>query len=204
VIDGSGRPKNEQILRIRVPKTASNYFCSEVKLTFVPLSLLCNHGVVAPEPEALRVCRIVGGFGTRRRIRRREATRNVQQEPPLPLILPQRLQARVHPTFASKSHYELILSGSYKCCGSMTFGVDPDPDRGSMSLTSRSGSECGSGSCYFHHKPSRRHQKIIIFLKKFFCILLFEGTFTSFFKDKRSKRSHIIVEIKVFLTIFAK
>jgi hypothetical protein len=40
--------------------------------------------------------------------------------------------------------------------------------------------------------------------KKFFCILLFEGTcVTSFFKDKKSKRSHKTVEIKVFLTIFA-
>jgi hypothetical protein len=39
--------------------------------------------------------------------------------------------------------------------------------------------------------------------KKFFCILLFEGTFTSFFKDKKSKRSHKTVKIKVFLTIFA-
>jgi hypothetical protein len=28
------------------------------------------------------------------------------------------------------------------------------------------------------------------YLKKFFCLLLFEGTFTSFFKDKKSKRSH--------------
>ncbi len=26
--------------------------------------------------------------------------------------------------------------------------------------------------------------------KKFFCLLLFEGTFTSFFKDKKSIRSH--------------
>jgi hypothetical protein len=32
--------------------------------------------------------------------------------------------------------------------------------------------------------------KKLIFLKKFFCILLFEGTFPSFFKDKKSKRSH--------------
>jgi hypothetical protein len=29
------------------------------------------------------------------------------------------------------------------------------------------------------------------------------GTFTSFFKDKKSKRSHKTVEIKGFLTIFA-
>jgi hypothetical protein len=26
--------------------------------------------------------------------------------------------------------------------------------------------------------------------KKFFCLLLFEGTLTSFFKDKKSQRSH--------------
>jgi len=42
-----------------------------------------------------------------------------------------------------------------------------------------------------------------LILKKFFCILLFEGTFTSFFKDKKSERSHKTVEIKIFLTIFA-
>jgi hypothetical protein len=36
-----------------------------------------------------------------------------------------------------------------------------------------------------------------------FLLLLFKGTFTSFFKDKRSKRSHKTVGIKVFLTIFA-
>ncbi len=37
----------------------------------------------------------------------------------------------------------------------------------------------------------------------FFCLLLFEGAFTSFFKDNKSKRSHKTVGIKVFLTIFA-
>jgi hypothetical protein len=41
------------------------------------------------------------------------------------------------------------------------------------------------------------------FLKHFFCFVLFEGTFTSFFKDKKSKRSPKTVGIKVFLTIFA-
>jgi hypothetical protein len=43
-----------------------------------------------------------------------------------------------------------------------------------------------------------------IFLKQFFCIVLFDGTgtFTSFFKDKKSKRIHKTVEIKFFLTIF--
>jgi len=42
-----------------------------------------------------------------------------------------------------------------------------------------------------------------IIYKKFFCIFLFEGTFTSFFKDKKSRRSHNTVESKLFLTIFA-
>jgi hypothetical protein len=40
-------------------------------------------------------------------------------------------------------------------------------------------------------------------LKKVFCLLLYEGTFTSFFKDKKSKRSHKTVGIEVFLPIFA-
>jgi hypothetical protein len=46
--------------------------------------------------------------------------------------------------------------------------------------------------------------KKLIFLINFFCLLLFEATFTSCFKDKKSKRSHKIVGIKVFLTIFAR
>jgi hypothetical protein len=45
--------------------------------------------------------------------------------------------------------------------------------------------------------------KKLFFKEKFSCILLFEGTFTSFFKYKKSKRSHKTVEIKVFLTILA-
>jgi hypothetical protein len=45
--------------------------------------------------------------------------------------------------------------------------------------------------------------KKLIFSHKFFCLLLFEATFTSFFKGKKSKRSHKTVEIKVFLTTFA-
>jgi hypothetical protein len=43
-----------------------------------------------------------------------------------------------------------------------------------------------------------------LYKKIFFCILLFEGTFTSFFKDKMLKRRHKRIEIKVFLTIFAQ
>jgi hypothetical protein len=46
---------------------------------------------------------------------------------------------------------------------------------------------------------------------RIFCLLpvlirvpvLFEATFTSYFKDKKSKRSHKIVGIKVFLTVFS-
>jgi hypothetical protein len=45
--------------------------------------------------------------------------------------------------------------------------------------------------------------KKIIYNKKFFFFFLFESKFTSFFKDKKSKRSHRAVGIKVFLTIFA-
>jgi hypothetical protein len=45
--------------------------------------------------------------------------------------------------------------------------------------------------------------KKIIEKRSFSCIILFEGTFTSFCKDKKSKRSHKTVEIKVFPTIFA-
>jgi hypothetical protein len=37
------------------------------------------------------------------------------------------------------------------------------------------------------------------FKKKFFCIVIFEGTFKSFFKDKKAKRSHKTVEILLFL-----
>jgi hypothetical protein len=46
-------------------------------------------------------------------------------------------------------------------------------------------------------------QQKINLKQKFFCLLLSEGTFTSFFKDKKARRSHETVGIKVFLTIFA-
>ncbi len=44
---------------------------------------------------------------------------------------------------------------------------------------------------------------ITLIQKKVFCIFFLEGTFTSFFKDKKSKRSHKTVEIMVFLLIVA-
>jgi hypothetical protein len=44
---------------------------------------------------------------------------------------------------------------------------------------------------------------IILFFSTFLCLLLFEGTFTSFFKDKKSQRSHKTIGIKAVLAIFA-
>ncbi len=54
---------------------------------------------------------------------------------------------------------------------------------------------CGSGSCYFRQWLSRSQQQIN-FCFKFFCLLLFEVTFTSFFKDKKTWRSHKTAGIK--------
>jgi hypothetical protein len=82
--------------------------------------------------------------------------------------------------------------------GSMTFWCGSGSTDGSMPLTNGTG--FGSGSCYFRHWILRRQQK---FLKKVFCLLLFKGTFTSFFKDDQSKINHKLVGIKVFLVIFA-
>ncbi len=62
------------------------------------------------------------------------------------------------------------------------FGTDPDPWIRTP-LTNRS----RSGSCYFRQWPSRRELKNFYFFV--FCFLLFEVTFTSFFKDKKSERA---------------
>jgi hypothetical protein len=40
-----------------------------------------------------------------------------------------------------------------------------------------------------------------LILKKFFCLLLFEGIFTSFLKDKMSKRNHKTAGIKVSIPL---
>ncbi len=42
--------------------------------------------------------------------------------------------------------------------------------------------------------------KKLFFFPNFFTYYLLKGTFTSVFIDKKSKRSHKIVEMKVFLT----
>jgi hypothetical protein len=80
------------------------------------------------------------------------------------------------------THFDGIL----QCCGSMTFWG-------------------GSGSGFadpaiFVNDLQDASKKLIFY--NFFCLLLFEGTFISFFKDKKSKKGHKIVGIKVFLTIF--
>ncbi len=64
-----------------------------------------------------------------------------------------------------------------------------------------SGSGFGSGSCYLRHWPSRRQRKTNP--KKVFLLITFWRYIYIIFKDKKSKRSHKTVGIKVFLTIFA-
>jgi hypothetical protein len=44
------------------------------------------------------------------------------------------------------------------------------------------------------------NKKLIFY--NFFCLLLFKGKFTSFFKVKKSKRSHKTVAIKEFFLLF--
>ncbi len=48
--------------------------------------------------------------------------------------------------------------------------------------------DLGSGSCYFRHWPLRCQQETNFYFF-IFSLLLLEGTFTSFFKDKKSKES---------------
>ncbi len=71
-----------------------------------------------------------------------------------------------------------VVTRFTQCCGSVTFWY-------------------GSGSAQW----LTRWQKKIFFV--IFCLLLFEGTFTSVFIDKKSTTSHKVEEIKNFLTFFA-
>jgi hypothetical protein len=66
--------------------------------------------------------------------------------------------------------------------------------RGSVPLTN------GSGSCYFRHWPRRRQPKKFISV---FLLFSFWMNIYIIFKDKKSKRSHKIVGIRVFLDSFA-
>ncbi len=51
----------------------------------------------------------------------------------------------------------------------------------------------GFGSSYFRHWPSRGQQKTNFFLTGFFCLLLFQGTFTFFSKMKSHKETWFIL-----------
>ncbi len=72
---------------------------------------------------------------------------------------------------------------SMQCCGSLTYWVRIRI-RESVPLTNGFGS--ASGSWYFRQWSSRLQQQKN--LSKFFCLLLFDATLTSFFKDKKSKK----------------
>jgi hypothetical protein len=92
-----------------------------------------------------------------------------------------------------KASWNQIFSESlYQCCGSMTFWIRIWI-RGSMPLTNGSG--CGSGSSYFRHSPSFTNKKLI-FVKVLLLITFWRYMFI-IFKDKKSKRSHKPVGIKV-------
>jgi hypothetical protein len=98
----------------------------------------------------------------------------------------------VHSWSKFKPNYQSVVSTFCKAAsrlGSIRIRIS-----GSIPVINGSGSGCGSGPCYF---------RLAIF-KTYFFLLLFKGTFT-FFKDKKSERSHKTVPlvINVFLTIFA-
>jgi hypothetical protein len=70
--------------------------------------------------------------------------------------------------------------------------MDPDPD---------SNPDAAPDPAIFVIDLQDANKKQIF--EKCFCLFLFEGTFTSFFKEKKSKGSHKAVGIKIFLTSFA-
>ncbi len=100
-----------------------------------------------------------------------------------------------------QEHFKKLIKVRTSVADPWHFGTDPDPQI-LIPLTNCSGfgsdSGSGSGSCYFRQWSSR-------WKKNLFCLLLFEATFTSFFKDtvKKSQRGYKTVGIKVFLIIFA-
>jgi hypothetical protein len=94
--------------------------------------------------------------------------------------------------------YSVGVFGYGTPCGSVTFWFR-FRIRGSVPLTNGYG--FGSGSCYFCQCTFNRGKKFILFSKYFGYYLLFEVTFTQFFRDKNHnelKRSHERVGIKVF------
>ncbi len=77
--------------------------------------------------------------------------------------------------YDNKNRYGIgIFIQKSNVCGSVTFRYGS----GSISLTS------GSGSCFSPQWLTRSLQKV--FFSKIFCLLLFEGTFTTVLIDKKS------------------
>jgi hypothetical protein len=66
--------------------------------------------------------------------------------------------------------------------------MNPDPD-----------SDTDADPTFFVIDLQDANKKLTVFRNKVFCLLLFKGTLSSFFKDKKPKGSHKAVGIKVFL-----
>jgi len=126
------------------------------------------------------------------------------------------LQSNFPPMFLCKKYYRKY-EPFYSIFSSFP---DPNPDPLDPHVFGPPGSTSqryGSGSGFFYHQAKIVRYTLIptvlcllfdfLSLKndvnKCYCLLLFKGTFTSFFKDKKSKRSHKTVGIKVYLTIYA-
>ncbi len=101
----------------------------------------------------------------------------------------------------SKNNVVISVFTLYTTEGSVAdpwhFGVDPDPCLWLMDQDPYSDPDPVIWSLTFK-TPTKT-----TFKKEFLCMLLFEDRCTSFVKEKKVKRSHKTVEIKVLLTIFA-
>jgi hypothetical protein len=94
------------------------------------------------------------------------------------------------------------VCGFFSVADPRHFGVDPDRDPGSDPDLRIHASDywirIQIRILLFSSLTFKTPRNNYIF-KRFFCLLLFEDAFTSCFKDKKSKRSHKTVGIKVFL-----
>jgi hypothetical protein len=90
-------------------------------------------------------------------------------------------RTRVHKVSQKRcSKMQVLCISSTKISGSVVHG-SVIWIRGSVALA------YGSGSCFFRQWLTRCQQKINLF-STFFWLLLFEDTFTSVFKDKKSQK----------------
>ncbi len=103
----------------------------------------------------------------------------------------------IHVWASSEPLQRLILHTYRQCSGPWHFGVDPDPDQRIHAF------DKWIRILLFSSLTFKMPTKNYFSKKEFLLITFWEGTFTSFFKDEKSKRSHKTVGIKVFLTIFA-